>query len=148
MLNIELIEYLGLLQTNKKQSPVQSPTNSLNEKNSKKLFKFLSKIPVTSVIQSETLLNLSKLYELKNDPVYRKYKYIGSDYERYVNNDDFVEPDKLSKKRELKSKETGLSRSSRLLKREMKKCSIKIQKLSFGDILQSNGSLLKLRGST
>ena len=134
---IELIDYLGLSPKSEMQNKTQHTTTA-NLKPTKRNFKFLQKIPLTSVIQSEVLFNISKLYELKTDPAYKKIKYVGSDYERFVNNYDFVELNELCKKRELKTREVGVSRSTRLLKREMKKCSINVKKLSFEDILQYN----------
>lgn len=135
MLNRDFIEYLALIP--KDENLITSTAKPLNEKPSKRIFKFLSKVPFSIVFQSDTLSDIAKYYELKNDPAFRKTKYVGSDYERYTNNDLFIDTDyKFNKKRELTSKENSLSRSSRLLKRDMKKCSINIRKMTFEEALK------------
>lgn len=141
MIDGELLSYLELVPKNstkhEKMKNEKFPELKLNKTN-RKLTKFVTKIPFTFLYSSEHLKKLSDSFDFtKFDSSFRKIKYIGSDYEKYINNDKFVQLNERYPKRKLASISEQIHKNVKKIRKSPKKCLVTTQKMSFEQILEN-----------
>ncbi|RNA38351.1 hypothetical protein BpHYR1_035441 [Brachionus plicatilis] len=139
MIENELLSYLGLIPKDSARQENGKTAEIKPNKPNRKLTKFLTKIPFTILYSHEHLAKLTNSFELtKFDSSFRKIKYIGFDYEKYINNDTYVQLNERYPKRKLTSKlENTFARSVKKAKKTPRICLVMTKKISFEQILDN-----------
>lgn len=136
MIDKELLSYLELVP----KDPISKINETIPEinlkKTNKKLVKFLTRIPFSVIYSSEYLSKLTNSLESTKDKNFKKINYIGYDYEKYVNTDEFVELNERYPKRKLPL-ENKLSKRFRRIQTTTTECKIMAEKISFEQILKN-----------
>lgn len=136
MIDRDFLSYLGLVpKESRSQTNETIPAVHLKKTN-KRLVKLLTKIPFSVIYSSEHLKKLTSSLDLTNDKYLKKTRYIGYDYEKYVNTDKFVELNERYPKRKLPL-EKKISKRFRKIQTVTAECLIMTENFSFEQILKN-----------